>query len=90
MILRPSRDLARLATKYEARLPQPFRFLTRGLGTRETRSPDSLSMVMFQPDYMKHLMGLGETDAEQRRTEIDAFLAGEPTPHIQETSFWRV
>jgi NTE family protein len=90
MILRPSRDLARLATKYEPRLPQPFRFLTRGLGTRETRSPDSLSMVMFQPDYMKHLMSLAETDAEQRRGEIDAFLAGEPMPMVQETSFWRL
>ncbi len=90
MILRPSRDLARLAAKYEPRLPQPFKFLTRGLGTRQTRSPDSLSMVMFQPDYMAHLMSLAETDAELRRAEIDAFLAGEPWPAVQETSFWRL
>ena len=52
LVLRPSRDLGKLANEYEARLPPAFRFLTRGLGTRETRSNDLLSLVMFQPDYL--------------------------------------
>ena len=34
-----------------------FRFLTRGLGTRETRSNDLLSLVMFQPDYLQRIGG---------------------------------
>ena len=46
-----------------------FRFLTRGLGTRETRSNDMLSLVMFQPDYVKRLIELGEADAEKRRAD---------------------
>lgn len=70
LLLRPSRDLGRLANDYEPNLPKGFRFLTRGLGTREIRSNDLLSMVMFQPDYLKCLIELGEADAELRREEI--------------------
>ena len=73
---RPSRNLGQLAADYEAKLPQPFRFLERGLGTQETRSPDSLSMLMFQPEYLERLIELGETDAERRGEEILAFVHG--------------
>ena len=48
--------------------------MTRGLGTRETRSPDGLSMLMFQRDYLTRLMEIGEADAEARAEEIDTFL----------------
>ena len=53
LVLRPSQDLGRLANAYEADLPKGFRFFTRGLGTKETRSNDMLSLVMFQTDYVK-------------------------------------
>jgi NTE family protein len=74
MLLRPSRDLGRLANDYEARLPRTFRFLTRGLGTQETRSNDLISLVMFQPDYIRRLIQLGEEDAAERASEIEAFV----------------
>lgn len=74
LVVRPSRDLARIAAEYEPRLPRPFRVLTRGLGTGETAAPDVLSMLMFQDDYVKRLIALGEEDAERRSDEIDAFL----------------
>jgi NTE family protein len=74
MVLRPSTDLGRLAGQYEPQLPRTFRFLTRGLGTRETESPDFLSLVLFQPDYLKALMEMGERDAEARRDEVAAFM----------------
>lgn len=74
IVLRPSRDLGKLANEYEAGLPRAFRFMTRGLGTRETRSNDLLSMLMFQPDYLTRLIELGEADAELRRDEIEGFL----------------
>ncbi|HKJ92380.1 MAG TPA: patatin-like phospholipase family protein, partial [Longimicrobiales bacterium] len=38
LAVRPSQDLARLASRYEPHLPRAFRYLTRGLGTRETGS----------------------------------------------------
>jgi NTE family protein len=74
--LRPSRDLGKLASEYEAELPSAFRFFTRGLGTKQTRSNDVLSMVMFQPNYLTRLIELGEKDAELRAAEIEAFLEG--------------
>ena len=74
LILRPSEDLGKLAGEYEIRLPQPFRYFTRGFGTRDTKSPDSLSLLMFQPDYLKRLIELGEKDAEQNAPQIENFL----------------
>lgn len=74
-VLRPTRDLGRLVSEYEPKLPPAFKFMTRGLGTRETRSPDMLSMLMFQKDYLTRLMEIGEADAEARAAEIEKFLA---------------
>lgn len=74
LIMRPSRDLGRMANEYEARLPRALRFMTRGLGTRETRSNDLLSLIMFQQDYLQRLIELGEEDAERRFAELEAFL----------------
>ena len=74
LVLRPSVDLGRLANEFEPQLPKTFRFLTRGLGTRQTKSPDFLSMVLFQPDYICRLIALGESDAEARADEIDEFI----------------
>jgi NTE family protein len=74
LMLRPSVDLGRLANAYEPDLPRAFRFLTRGLGTRETRSNDMLSLVMFQGDYVRRLVELGEADASARIPEIRVFL----------------
>jgi NTE family protein len=75
LVLRPSQDLGKLAGQFEARLPRPFRFLTRGLGTRQTESPDVLSLILFQPDYLRALIEIGESDADARVDEIGEFLS---------------
>jgi NTE family protein len=72
VVMRPSVDLGKLATEYESRLPKGFRFLTRGLGTRETRNADLLSLLLFQDDYVRRLIAIGEEDVARRR---DAVLA---------------
>ncbi|MCE2557527.1 MAG: patatin-like phospholipase family protein [Acidobacteria bacterium] len=74
VLLRPSEDLGRLATRFEPRLPKAFRFMTRGLGTRDTKSPDLLSLLMFQPDYIRAMIEVGERDAEARHAEIEALV----------------
>ena len=76
LVLRPSVDLGRLAADHEADLPPAFRFMTRGLGTRETASPDFLSLLMFQADYLKRLIDIGEQDAERRVAEIGELMTG--------------
>jgi len=74
LVLRPSRDLGKLAGEFEPRLPRAFRYFTRGLGTRRTTSPDILSLLMFQIDYLRRLVELGEGDVEANKDRIDAFL----------------
>ena len=76
LTLRPSRDLGRLAGEFESRLPRGIRFLLRGLGTRDTRSPDMLSFLLFEPGYLRLLMDMGERDAEARMGEIEALVGG--------------
>ncbi len=74
--IRPSEDLGRLVGAYEPKLPGLFRFLVRGLGTRQTTSPDLLSLLMFQPDYLRRLIEVGEADAEARHEELVPLLLG--------------
>jgi NTE family protein len=77
LVLRPSRDLGKLAGDFEPRLPRAFRYLTRGLGTQRTSSPDILSLLMFQIDYLRALVELGERDVEANFDRIEAFV-GKP------------
>ena len=77
-LLRPSQDLAQLAGRCEACLPRGVRFLTRGLGTHETASPDLLGLLMFEPLYLQRLISLGEVDVERRLPDIRALLEQEP------------
>ncbi len=77
LVLRPSEDLGRLAAHYEPSLPAGFRYLTRSLGTRETTTPDFLSMLMFQPEYLERLMEIGERDAAARIGEIRRLADGD-------------
>jgi len=79
LVMRPSRDLGKLAADFEPQLPRSFRFMTRGLGTKEMRSADLLSMLMFQPDYISTLIETGERDAAARRDEIAALIEEKAT-----------
>ena len=79
VLIRPSQDIGQLAGNYEVRLPRLFRHLLRSAGARDTRSPDLLSLLMFDPEYLKALMAIGEADAAARADEIDAVL--KPAPH---------
>ena len=79
VLMRPSQDIGRLAGEYEVRLPRLFRHLLRGAGARDAKSPDLLSLLMFDPEYLKALMAIGEADAEARADEIEAALT--PAPH---------
>lgn len=80
LVIRPSQDLGKLAADLEPELPRSFRFLTRGLGTRETRSSDALSLILFQHDYLRRIMDLGERDAEARAEDLKAFLEAPAHP----------
>ncbi|HEX9950415.1 MAG TPA: patatin-like phospholipase family protein [Rubricoccaceae bacterium] len=79
LVIRPSEDLARLASGYEPQLPPSMRVALGRAGAGE-RSPDWLSMLLFDRDYVEHLVALGEADVEARADEIRAFLAPGASP----------
>ena len=79
VVLRPSQDLGRLAAEFEFKLPAALKFFIRGLGTRSTRSSDFLSMILFQADYLKRMIEIGEADATARLDEIVALFEGSST-----------
>ena len=77
LVVRPSVDLGKLSGEYESSLPASYRFVARGLGTRETESPDWLSMLLFENDYIDRLLEIGYQDARRQHDEIETFLHGD-------------
>ncbi|MFO7315259.1 MAG: patatin, partial [Rhodothermus marinus] len=78
LILRPSVDLGKLAAGYRPPFKGALRFLTWGLGATETKTPDSLSMMLFDPDYIARLLEIGYEDARRQHDRIAAFLESAP------------
>ena len=76
LIIRPSEDLAKLANDFEPKLPWMFRFLTRRLGTRKSRSQELLSTILFQEDYVRLLMEIGERDGVNHSDALSELLDG--------------
>lgn len=71
-VIRPSCDLGLLAREFEPRLPSLVKYLTRGLGTQDTSSPDFLSLILFQRDYIRRLIEIGEADGEANANDVMA------------------
>lgn len=98
--IRPSVNLARLAHEYEDRIPSAVKLLTTGLGTREMESPDWLSVLLFEPDYIEQLLEIGYEDARAEHERLDQFFAdtgvaaeraglrqpGDATPEAEQTA----
>ena len=77
LVLRPSVDLGKLAGEYERYLPRKLKLLVRALGTKETESPDFISLLMFEPTYTQRIIEIGEADVELRLPELRTFLGPE-------------
>jgi NTE family protein len=80
LLIRPSRDLAKMASQYDAKPEGALWLLTRGLGTGESKSPDWLSMLLFEHPYICDLLSIGYDDARARHDDIARFLDSERTP----------
>ena len=80
LVLRPSRDLGDLARGFEPALPRTLRVLLRTIGGRGANLSDSLSLLMFQPEYVARLIELGEADARAHAREIETVVR--PALHL--------
>jgi NTE family protein len=77
VVVRPSADLGRIAGEYEHTLPRAFRYLLRGWGTKETPASDSIAMLLFESEYTKRLMDIGERDGEARLPDIERLVTSQ-------------
>ncbi len=74
LVLRPSRDLGKMAEDQYRRFPPTLRYLLKGIGATGSAGEDLLSYLAFEPVYVSRVMELGYGDAMARRDEIEEFL----------------
>ena len=74
LLLRPSADIGKMAAGIRPKLSGALRLFTMGIGSGETKSPDWLSMLLFDPEYMDRLVEVGYDDAAHSHDEIAGFL----------------
>lgn len=74
MVMRPSVDLGKLSREFEADLGGILKLIGKGLGSKDTKSPDWLSMILFEPEYSTRLIEIGYEDAKQERDSLQRFF----------------
>lgn len=73
LIIRPSKDIGKMASQEARSLPSTIKHLLKGLGTRKEAS-DLTSYLLFEADFTKKLLKLGQQDAHDKRDEIIEFF----------------
>ena len=63
LVVRPSKDLARIAAELELKLPASFRYFARGFGTKETKSPG----LAFDADVFSGIHKRTDCNGRSRR-----------------------
>ena len=76
LMIAPSADIGKIATRHRMHFPRTVRLLLRGLGAGRKSGGDLLSYLLFEKPYTNELISLGYTDAMHRRAEIEAFFRG--------------
>lgn len=76
-VIRPSRDLSKMAEPFRDHLPRSLHFLLRGLGVHRIRSSNFLSYLMFEEPYINQVIELGYEDAMSQWPGIERFFAAE-------------
>ncbi len=74
LVLRPSKDLGKLAADLDQHLPKTLKYLVRGLGSSRLKSQDMLSYLLFERPYIERLLELGRVDALAQWDEIASLL----------------
>lgn len=82
LVIRPSVDLGKLSREYEADLGGILKLIGRGLGSKDTKSPDWLSMILFEPKYAARLIEIGYEDAKLQRDVLERFF-DRSTPWVE-------
>lgn len=74
LMIRPSRDLGKIASNVTEQLPPIMRYLLKGIGVSDHEGLDLLSYLAFDVSYTKPLIELGYEDAYKLKEEIIRFI----------------
>ncbi len=74
LMIRPSRDLGKIASNVTEQLPSILRYLLKGIGVSDNEGLDLLSYLAFDVSYTKPLIELGYEDAYKMKNEILRFI----------------
>ena len=74
LVMRPSQDLGKLSSEFQHDLQGVLKLIARGLGSKDTESPDWLSMILFDSGYTSKLIEIGYQDAKQQHESLAAFF----------------
>ncbi|MEM8510868.1 NTE family protein [Massilia sp. MP_M2] len=75
LMISPSERLDDIAARHTSSLPAPVRTLLGALGALESRGAALASYLLFEADYTRELIRLGERDTLARRSDVLAFFA---------------
>lgn len=75
LMISPSERLDDIAARHSHSLPAPVRTLLGTLGALESRGAALASYLLFEADYTRQLIRLGEHDTLARRADVLAFFA---------------
>ncbi|EHR70630.1 putative esterase of the alpha-beta hydrolase superfamily [Burkholderiales bacterium JOSHI_001] len=82
LVIAPSQRLDDLAAQHQGALPAPVRALLRGVGVtgqgKDARGAALASYLLFETEYTRALMDLGEADTLARRDEVLHFFGWPP------------
>ena len=73
-VIRPSRNVGRMAAQVAHHLPRAVRLLLRGVGAHRTENAGLVSYLMFEQPFLNQLMGLGYEDAAAQWPALARFL----------------
>lgn len=74
LVIRPSVDLGRMSSDFQHDLDGFLSIISRGLGSKDTKSPDWLSMILFETGYMERLVEIGYEDGRTNHDRLVRFM----------------
>ena len=74
LVIRPSKDLGRMASDQFSKFPRTLRYFLAGLGASGEKGWDFLSYLAFDPAYVGELIDLGRSDALAMKSQIETFF----------------
>lgn len=86
LVIAPSQRIDDIASRHLDALPAPVRALLRGLGVSgqgtDARGAALASYLLFEADFTRELMDLGEADTESRCDEVLRFFGWQSTQEV--------